>query len=294
MAAHCKLDQFHTGQDDWESYEERLQQYFVANDVKDAEKQRAILLSTCGQSTYKVIRNLVAPTKPGECEYKTILEHLRRYYSPKPSIIVQRCKFNTQYRQQGESIAKFVAELRHIAQFCGYDAALEEMLRDRLVCGVNDPRIQKRLLPETELTLKKAFELAQAIEMAEKDTRDLVAAQGQNTVNQVRKSGATRHVNCYCCKRQHDPATCKFKEAKCHGCGKIGHILKACMNKKQPTQPATNSRAQHVVQTDVSHTNPPPPVDEVTQTYTLFPLHTSITPQLTLFQTLMVRMCQWN
>ena len=39
MAAHGKLDQFHTGQDDWESYEERLQQYFVANNVKDAEKQ---------------------------------------------------------------------------------------------------------------------------------------------------------------------------------------------------------------------------------------------------------------
>ena len=89
MAAHGKLDQFHTGQGDWESYEECLQQYFVANDVKDAEKQRAILLSMCGQSTYKMIRNLVAPMKPGECEYKTILEHLRCYYSPKPSIIVQ-------------------------------------------------------------------------------------------------------------------------------------------------------------------------------------------------------------
>ena len=89
MAAHGKLDQFHMGQDDWESYEEHLQQYFVTNNVKDAEKQRAILLSTCGQSTYKVIRNLVAPMKPGECEYKTILEHLRHYYSPKPLIIVQ-------------------------------------------------------------------------------------------------------------------------------------------------------------------------------------------------------------
>ena len=127
MAAHGKLDQFHMGQDDWESYEECLQQYFVANDIRDAEKQRAILLSTCGQSTYKVIWNLMAPTKPGECEYKTILEHLRHYYSPKALIIVQRCKFNTRYWQQGESIAKFVAELRHITQFCEYDAALIEI-----------------------------------------------------------------------------------------------------------------------------------------------------------------------
>ena len=136
-----------------------------------------------------------------------------------------------------------MAKLRRIVQLCGYNAALEEMLCDRLVCDVNNPRIQKRLLVETELILKKAFELSQAIEMAEKDKRDLVASQGQNSVNQVRKSGATCHMNYYRCKRQHDPATCKFKEAKCHGCAKIGHILKACMNKKQPTQPATNSKA---------------------------------------------------
>ena len=59
------------------------------------------------------------------------------------------------------------------------------MLHDRLVCGVNDMQIQKRLLAETELTFKKTFIIAQAIEMAEKDTKDLVAAQGPHTVNRI-------------------------------------------------------------------------------------------------------------
>ena len=117
MAAHGKLKQFHMGQEGWESYKQCLQQYFVANNIAESDKQRAILLSVCGQSTYKVLRNLVAPKKPGECAYKDILGHLRCYYSPKPSIIVQQCKFNTRYRQQGESAAKFMAELRQIAQF---------------------------------------------------------------------------------------------------------------------------------------------------------------------------------
>ena len=44
MAAHGKLEQFHVGRDNWESYEERLQQYFVANNIKEAKKQRAIFL----------------------------------------------------------------------------------------------------------------------------------------------------------------------------------------------------------------------------------------------------------
>ena len=35
------------------SYTERLEHYFEANDVNSAEKQRAILLSGCGASTYQ-------------------------------------------------------------------------------------------------------------------------------------------------------------------------------------------------------------------------------------------------
>ena len=37
------------------------------------------------------------------------------------------------------------------------------MLRDRIVCGINDPCIQRRLLAESELTYKSAFELARSL-----------------------------------------------------------------------------------------------------------------------------------
>ena len=38
------------------------------------------------------------------------------------------------------------------------------MLRDPLVCGVNDERIQRRLLAESQLEFKKAMEVATAME----------------------------------------------------------------------------------------------------------------------------------
>ena len=47
------------------------------------------------------------------------------------------------------------------------------MLRDRLVCGVNDERIQRRLLAESQLEFKKAMELAAVMETADRNTRDL-------------------------------------------------------------------------------------------------------------------------
>ena len=63
MAKHGSIGEFDRSQEDWVSYTE---QYFVENDVKNADKQRAILLSACGPATYQLIRNLVAPSKPPE------------------------------------------------------------------------------------------------------------------------------------------------------------------------------------------------------------------------------------
>ena len=64
MASHGTLSDFDSEREDWTSYTERLEQYFEANDVVSAVKQRTILLSICGASTYQLIRDLVAPTKP--------------------------------------------------------------------------------------------------------------------------------------------------------------------------------------------------------------------------------------
>ena len=46
--------------------------------------------------------------------------------------------------------------LRRRSGHCIYGHKLEEQLRDRLVCGVKDNKIHRRLLPEEKLTLKRA------------------------------------------------------------------------------------------------------------------------------------------
>ena len=43
---------------------------------------------------------------------------------------------------------------------------LESLLCDRLMCGINDPQIQKQLLAEDKLTLKKALDISLALEAA--------------------------------------------------------------------------------------------------------------------------------
>ena len=49
------------------------------------------------------------------------------------------------------------------------------MIPDRLVCGVNNNGIQRRLLTEPELTYQKAVDIALAFESTAKHAQDLGA-----------------------------------------------------------------------------------------------------------------------
>ena len=164
---------FNETEDTWQAYAERLEHFILANEIDSEAKKRAVLLSSMGVKPYKLLSNLVAPRKAGECSYTEIVDVLKNHHNPRPSTIVQRFTFNTRVRGASESIRTFVAELKKLSEFCEYNDSLEEMLRDRLVCGINNRGIQQRLLSECSLTFAKALDIAQAMEAAAKGIEDL-------------------------------------------------------------------------------------------------------------------------
>ena len=143
-----KVDKFDCTKEDWTQYVEHPDHFFVANDIADAGKKRAVLLSVVGSSTYVLLRNLVQPAKPGDKTYAELVAKLKDHYNPTPSETIQRSRFNSRVRKPGESVATFVAELRALAEFCNYGDSLETMIRDRIVCGImhrKSKRSPKRL-----------------------------------------------------------------------------------------------------------------------------------------------------
>ena len=155
MATHSRLQEFNPAVEDWTLYAERLEFYFAANDVEDAGKQRAVLFSVVGAATYKLIKNLLAPTKPTEASFKDIVKLLMEHYQPKLSQVVQCYLFNSCIRKQGESVATYMAELKCLSEHCEFAGTLNDMLCDRILYGINDSRIQHRLLAEPDLTYRR-------------------------------------------------------------------------------------------------------------------------------------------
>ena len=233
-----KVGPFEGDDDEWDHYVERLSFYFTANKITDKGQQRAVLLSVCGAKTYKIIRNLLAPTKPDEVEYKDIVDKVKDHLNPKPSCIVQRFRFNCRSRSDGETIGAFIAELRRLTEDCEFGEALHDMLRDRLVCGVKNARIQKRLLQETNLKFEDALKIARAMETADKNSAEMyrplpVFEQSQNdAVHQTSSGDGEVKPKCFRCLGTHSPSNCRFKTAECWKCKKVGHVARACKSQK--------------------------------------------------------------
>lgn len=240
----------------WPLYWERLDFFFTANNVVEDLQKRAVLCSVCGPATYAIIRSLCAPATPAETPYADIVARLTAHFTPRPSVIVQRFAFHKRNQQPGETIADFVAALRRLSEHCDFGETLSDMLRDRLVCGVRDEGVQRRLLAEPALDFKKAFETAVASEYASRQAqhiRGAVPASSTSDLHRIQQTpkgvskqeGASKSPResvtrrCSRCNGDHDAANCAFRNAECHFCKRKGHIVRACRQKE-----AARSRAK--------------------------------------------------
>ena len=235
MALVGQVGEYVDGKEDIASYIERIELYFAANYV-EKDNEVVTLLAVIGADAYGILRNLLAPQRPKDKSFDELKEVLIGHYSPKPILIAERFKFHRRNQLESESIAQFVVELKRLALKCEFGAFLEEALRDRLVCGLKNIHIQKKLLAERELTFKKAFETAQSMELANKeDMRDVITT-GDESVNKVDKVATPRRPqresgSCFRCGQKHAPSECWCKTAQCYRCKKKGHIAKMCNQK---------------------------------------------------------------
>ena len=137
-------------------YLERVQLFLLANEVED-EKNVPVFLNVMGSKTYSLLRNLVASVLPQSKTFDQLVAILKSHFKPKPVIIAKRFHFYRRSQAMGESIAKYLAELCHLLTHCSFGDFLEQALHDHLICGIHSESIQKRLLAEAELTLKRQW-----------------------------------------------------------------------------------------------------------------------------------------
>jgi hypothetical protein len=126
-----------------------------------------------GAKTYELLRTLTAPVKPAEKTFAELCQVLETHLAPKPIVIAERFRFHKRNQRAGESISEYCIAIQKLSEHCDFGTTLNNSLRDRLVCGLANEHIQRKLLVEADLTYDRAKAIALAAETATKDAEEL-------------------------------------------------------------------------------------------------------------------------
>lgn len=241
--------EFFSPGDDFKMYMERMTEMLKLNKVEEDEKI-SFLIGVCGADLYKVMKSVVAPKSPSELKFDELKKLLDEYFEPKRNIISERFLFHRRQQKPEETVCDYIVEIKSLSQTCDFGTFLEQALRDKLVFGVCNTKIQARLVNEKDLTFDSACSIAKTMEMTQqnleemKNTEGAVAAIGRGRKEQ--NSRGQRSTVFSRLSRENGSNTEKKKRYSgftCHLCGKIGHVVKNCYQNPNAKRNKNNIRS---------------------------------------------------
>lgn len=102
-----RVDEYNDAKEDFESYLERLEQWMLANEIKD-EKKVCVFPSVIVADAYKLPKNLVSPTVPSTMQYPDLVRALSTHYKPAPIVIAERFRFQKRNQKGSETVSDYV------------------------------------------------------------------------------------------------------------------------------------------------------------------------------------------
>ncbi len=233
----------------------------AAHHDKPAKTRAYILLNLAGPEAIERERSFAYAAEvraPGEngavltpAESREDPECLKRKFreicNPQQNKTMERHKFHSRNQKQGETIESFISDLRIKAKACHFGELTDELICDRIVCGINSESLRKALLRDSDLTLTKAISICRIHEMTEENNKTLAMPQTPTNVDAVHPISSRRRqytrqrprieqsdsptiTNCKNCGNNHvaKKEKCPAFGQLCHNCKKMNHFKKCC------------------------------------------------------------------
>lgn len=144
---------------DWEKWIRRFERFRVASDLDKSSQANQVntLIYCMGDEADDVLKGLRI-TDEQRLEYNSVKDGFTNFF------IYQQAKFNMQAQGPTESADLFITALYALAEDCEYGALREELLRDRIVVGIRDGTLSRKMQMERKLDLAKAINMVRQAE----------------------------------------------------------------------------------------------------------------------------------
>ena len=226
--------------ENWKQWKQIYDAYETVTNLKSKpDNFRVAAFITCiGPEALNIHNSLPYQDESERQNIERIFASWNAYCIGETNVIYERYKFNNRNQEPSESIETYAASLRALAATCAFGALNDELIRDRIVCGIHNNAARRKLLQEPTLSLSRCIDLCRATETTaaqvkamagQADNHDLMADYVGKHSNPRRPTGDTRGFisDCRLCGRSHkrNKESCPAYGKFCSGCGKRNHFV---------------------------------------------------------------------
>lgn len=163
----------------WRKFRLHVELMFLGPFKRKAEDERCSYLLLWVGEKGRDIYNTWTLTQDESKLLKSYYDRFEAYVMPKSNVIFARYKFHEKVQGASEPFEQFVTDLRLLVKDCNY-ANSEEMIRDRIVFGIQSPKVREKLLNVgSDLTLDKAIDIARSHEIAQAQMKTIDGSSSQ-------------------------------------------------------------------------------------------------------------------
>ena len=181
----------------WRAWKAKWIDHCIVTELekKPPEYQSAMLRYTFTDETRNIYESLnLSETDAKDTE--KIINVLEKFAEGIVNESLERHLFNSRCQEEGELFDDFLTDIKILSKNCGFCGSCHDSLvRDRIVAGINDDQLRKRLLADSKLDLQKAGNICRSYEKATQGMEALNESKTEINFSTKQKVVQTRLAN---------------------------------------------------------------------------------------------------
>lgn len=116
------------------------------------------LIYAMGSEAENIYKSFVFAREEQRNYFEIVLGKFNEYFFPRRNVIHERACFHQRVQQPGERAEAFIRALYELSEHCEFGAMRDKSIRDRIVVGILDKDLSRRLQLITDLTLAQTIQ----------------------------------------------------------------------------------------------------------------------------------------
>lgn len=151
--------------ENWRKFIRNFEIYMKAGELTTKSNSIKVntFLNAIGEEAVEIFDTLQL-TEEARGLYESVVKAFADFCTPKKNPVYERFMFYQRKQKDGETFDSYLIDIKRLVRTCEFNDRETEMLRDQIVMGTNDSKLQTRLLEIATLTYDAAVEKCRANE----------------------------------------------------------------------------------------------------------------------------------